>query len=314
MLFSLLASIVVSTNCVSFTARATGIDTSVPVEFILVGPDSDRDYEALFVADDPFADVAAAFRRAGIPAGKTSDASRCILWPVGSIIELEPRPESLLKLCQGDDYRFPDTVYTGGNGNSDMPLALFATYTCGQSLLTFDDSLDQSLVYGRFLPARKWRKGDTVTFKATWKGGRTFDTTPDFPADKTLDEAVKYAKALQLSDSRTHKINGFRDGQFFYQAFLPKAEWRDRMRRPSQPVEVRVTATNVVTTVIDEDWSNPEPEFTPRVVDFVKAFSEKAVKSNTVFFFAPGDTKLGRLYELRRMIPASFANFYVYID
>lgn len=316
MLGSILASIIVSSNCVSFTAKATGIDTAVPVEFIIAGPESDRDYESLFLTDDSLADIKAAMKKAGIPSGKTFDPEKCNLWPVGSVVEFEPAISSLVKIKEDVDYKLYDSIYTGGNSDTNMPLAVFSTYTCGQTLFTFDDSLDQSLAYGRFISVKQWKKGEAVTFKVTWKGKTTVDTTPDFPADKTLAEAVKYAKAIQMVDLRTNKINGFKDGQFFYQAYLPKEQWRDRRERLVQPVEVKVTATNVVTTVIDEDWSvpGPDPKLTPRVVDFDKAFAEKGKSVNVVFFYAPGDIKLGRLYELKKRIPDSFKNFYVYVD
>lgn len=316
MIATLIASIVVSTNCVSFTAKATGIDTAVPVEFVIAGPGSDRDYESLFITDDSLKDIVEAMSKAGIPTGKTYDVDKCILWPIGPVVEFEPRIDSLVRIKEDVDYRLYDTVYTGGNGNYDMPLAVLSTYTFSQSLFSFDDSLDQSVGYGRFIATRQWQKGDKITFKVTWKGGATVDTTPDFPADKTLAEAVKYAQAVQLLDTRTSKVNGFKEGQFFYQAFLPKEQWKDRKERLVQPIEIRLTSTNVVTTVIDEDWSvdGPDPKLTARIVDFDKAFAEKKKVTNVVFFFAPADTKLERLYELKKRIPASYRNFYVYID
>lgn len=316
MIATLIASIVVSTNCVSFTAKATGIDTAVPVEFVIAGPGSDRDYESLFITDDSLKDIVEAMSKAGIPTGKTYDVDKCILWPIGPVVEFEPRIDSLVRIKEDVDYRIYDTVYTGGNGNYDMPLAVLSTYTFSQSLFSFDDSLDQSVGYGRFIATRQWQKGDKITFKVTWKGGATVDTTPDFPADKTLAEAVKYAQAVQLLDTRTSKVNGFKEGQFFYQAFLPKEQWKDRKERLVQPIEIRLTSTNVVTTVIDEDWSvdGPDPKLTARIVDFDKAFAEKKKVTNVVFFFAPADTKLERLYELKKRIPASYRNFYVYVD
>lgn len=316
MIATLIASIVVSTNCVSFTAKATGIDTAVPVEFVIAGPGSDRDYESLFITDDSLKDIVEAMSKAGIPTGKTYDVDKCNLWPIGPVVEFEPRIDSLVRIKEDVVYRLYDTVYTGGNGNYDMPLAVLSTYTFSQSLFSFDDSLDQSVGYGRFIATRQWQKGDKITFKVTWKGGATVDTTPDFPADKTLAEAVKYAQAVQLLDTRTSKVNGFKEGQFFYQAFLPKEQWKDRKERLVQPIEIRLTSTNVVTTVIDEDWSvdGPDPKLTARIVDFDKAFAEKKKVTNVVFFFAPADTKLERLYELKKRIPASYRNFYVYVD
>ena len=310
----LLATITVTTNSVTFSAKATGLTTDVPVEFLFAGPDSDRDYESLFLTDDRMPEIVAAFKKAGIPPGKCYDTEKCNLWPTGPVVTFEPAISTLVKVKDGVDYRLPDFIWCGGNGNYDMPAAVLAMYTCGQSLFTLDDSLDQSLAYGRFVARRQWQKGDAINVKVTWNGKTTTDITPDFPADKTVAEAVKVATAIQQIDSREHKVNGYREGQFFYQAFLPKEQWRDRKERLLQPVEVRVSATNVVCTVIDEDWKveGTDPRLIPHDEPFEKAFDPK--KGNTVFFYCPADTRLSRLYELKKRIPPEFINFYVYVD
>lgn len=309
----LLASIVVSTNCVSFSAKATGVGTDVPVEFLIAGPESDRDYETIFLADDSPAAIVKAFREAGIPAGKTYDLAACNLWPVGSVLTVEPSVAELIKLAPGAEGELYDAVYTGGNGNFDMPAAVFSTYTTAQSLITFDDAMDQSVAYGRFLARRQWQKGEKVVFKFAWKGARTTDFTPDFPADKTLGEAVKYAQAVQLTDKRTSKVNGFKDGQFFYQAFLPKEQWRDRRERLTQPVEIRLKDGQAVYTLIDEDWKveGDDPKLTPREVPLAEAVKAKC---DTCFIYAPATTKLAELYRLKRDFPPSFRNWYIYTE
>ena len=52
MIAALLASIVVSSNCVSFTAVSTDCGLDAQIEFLFAGPDSDHDYESMFLTED----------------------------------------------------------------------------------------------------------------------------------------------------------------------------------------------------------------------------------------------------------------------
>ena len=63
MILSLIASIVVSTNSVTFTAVSTDCGLDAQIEFLLAGPDSDHDYESMFLTEDSVKDIAAAFER-----------------------------------------------------------------------------------------------------------------------------------------------------------------------------------------------------------------------------------------------------------
>ena len=279
---------------VSFTASSTdcGVDTSL--EFLVVGPDSDRGYESMFVADDPVQDIAAAFDRAGIPRGRCYDSAQCVFWPEGARLSMEPAFASLAVDSQGAEAT-PPIVYASGSRDAygrpdaatNMPSAVFALYNCGQSLLQLDDSLEQSPTYGRFKPARKIPKGEKTTFTFKWNGKTETKTiplairpgelenallalkeeaskapvsaTPDFSPSLTVAEAAKAAQALSMVESRRVKMNGVVKGQFYYRAYSPLEKWRDRKERLAQPPEVRFLPGGEIKVVeILEDWSDPD--------------------------------------------------------
>lgn len=332
---------------VTFTATMTDVSTNAPLEFLFVGPDSDRAYEALFVTDARIKDIAAAMDKAGIPRGRAIGTHACRFWPAGPVVTLDPPIASLLHDVKG--HPFLPVVATGGtrdaNGipvaETNMPSALFALYNCDQSLLLFDDILDQSAVYGRFTAAADFGKGTRKTFTIKWDGASAtkpytlilspgqekaafdalravkapqgLDVKPVFDPAMTISSAVAAANALALLDSRTIRVNGFEKGQFFYRAFLPLEKWRDRKERLTQPLEVRLTATNAVYTVIDEDWTveGLDPKLTPRTVDLAAA---RKTTTDTCFIYASPETPLSRLYALKASLPATFVNWYVYTD
>ena len=314
MIASLLATIVVSSNAVTFTASATGVPESTPLEFLFADKTTDRDYETLFLLDDSLGELADAVRRAGIVGGRPVNAKTCDFWPTGPVVTLEPALTGLVTDVQNDFPKLP-IVATGGNGDTtNMPAAGFALYAQDSSLFLFDDALDKSTAYGRFHPAREYAKGDKITFRVSWDGRSAVRAlTPDFPADKTLAEAVKVAEGLAKLDSRESKINGFKDGQFFYRAYLPLVKWRDRKERLTQPLEIRLTATNETFTVVDEDWSGDgvDPKLTPREISRDEALKTKI---DACIVFAPADTKLERLYQLKRDFPKTIESWYFYVE
>ena len=321
---ALFAAIAVSTNCVTFTAVSTDCGMDAQVEFLFAGPDSDHDYEAMFLTDDSVADIAAAFERAGLPRGKPVSQHDCRFWPIGTKLTIEPDLWSLMRDMR-EERRRP-IVWTGGTRETDgspvaatnMPLAVFALYNCPQSLMQFDDALDQSTVYGRFQPAVKIAKGERRTFKFSWTGetnGGRHELTPDFPPEMTVGEAIKLARALGQLDSPETKVNGFKDGQFFYRAFLPLESWRDRKERLVQPYEVSLVGGKKVLTVVSEDWSGKdvlEPKLTATETPF-EAVRDRS-DTDTCFIFAPTSLKLADVYAVRKLLPKSVVNWYVYGD
>ena len=334
---------------VSIAAKATGITENSPVEFLLVGPDSDRDYESVFVTDASPDEIAKAFDKAGIPRGTPINERACRLWPAGCRVSMEPSPWKFVSDCEGTNGLL-DVTYTGGERDANgaptaatnMPAAVFAFYSLAQSMLLLDDALDQSETYGRFKAGRTLEKGTRVVFTVSWDGSsgtRPFaldlksgnlkesieamramaaeadglEVTPSFDPAMTLREAVSAANAVSVLDSRKLKVNGFREGQFFYQAFLPLEKWRDRSERLTQPLEAHMTPSNTTFVIVDEDWTveGLEPKRTPRTVDLAAA---RAAHTDTCFIYAPSNTKLSRLYDFKHLFPATFRNWYIYCE
>ena len=322
-LLPLLASIVVATNSVSITVTSVDPGLDCPLEFFVVGPGSDNDYESLFVAEDSVADIDAAFRKAGMPLGSPIAHKECRFWPIGTKVRIEPDLWTLVRDSRDEQKRSP--VWTGGTREADgsaaaatnMPLSVFAFYNCAQSLILFDDALEQSVVYGRFLPAVKIPKGEKRTIKFSWTPGETNGgkhvMTPDFPPEMTVEAAAKLAAALAQLDSPDTKVNGFKEGQFFYRAFVPRESWRDRKERLTQPYEVRFVEGKPDLTVIKEDWSDPDA--TDPKLEVSKATFE-SVKDrtdiDTCFIFAPRSMKLSEVYAVRPLLPKSVVNWYVF--
>ena len=102
-----------ASRSVSISAKATGITENAPVEFLLVGPDSDRDYESVFVTELSADEIAKAFEKAGSPRGTSINERACRFWPAGCRVSVEPSPWNYVSDCEGPDGLLPVT-YTGG--------------------------------------------------------------------------------------------------------------------------------------------------------------------------------------------------------
>ncbi len=343
-------------HSVSFTAVSTGCPIDTQLEFLFVGPLSDRDYEALFVTDAQIPEIADAFAKAGIPLGRPMNPRALQFWPVGNTLEMKPSFTNLVRDVRGP--KTPSVIYTGGTrdakgipeASTNMPGAVFAVYGCGQSLLVLNDILDQSATYERFLPAKVIPKGERRTFTFTWKGetnwepftlklepGKTaealrvlkeksaqreLDVTTDFSPEMTIKEATACANALALVDSVRVKMNGAAKGQLFFRAFLPLEKWRDRKERLAQPPEVHLAADGSLrVTEIQEDWTkddSTEPHLTPvehtcaNLADAAKLVTKLGARTSTVLIFAPPETKLKTLFDIRRAVPDQITNWYVF--
>ncbi|MBO7687524.1 MAG: hypothetical protein J6V72_14120 [Kiritimatiellae bacterium] len=319
----LLASIVVATNSVTISVVSPDPGLDCPLEFLVVGPDSDNAYEAMFVAEDSVADIDAAFRKAGLPLGSPISPKECKFWPIGTKVTLEPDLWTLIRDMRNEQKRSP--VWTGGTREADgsaaaatnMPLSVFSFYNCAQSLMQFDDSLEQSVVYGRFQPAVKIPKGEKRTIKFSWTPGDTNGgkhvMTPDFPPEMTVADAAKLASALAQLDSPDTKVNGYKEGQFFFRAFVPRESWRDRKERLTQPYEVRFVDGKPKLTVIKEDWSDPDatdPKLNVSEATFESVKDRTDIE--TCFIYAPRSMKLAEVYAVRSLMPKSVVNWYVF--
>lgn len=345
----------VDSHSVAFDVVSTDPGLGTDIEFLVAGPDSDHDYEAMFLTENSVAELADAFKRAGFPSGSPADYRKCRFWPVGDEVVFEPDIWSFITDTR--DERKAPAIFTGGTRGADgvpeahtnMPQAVFALYDCPQSFFQFDDSLGQSVTYGRFRPAVKIPKGEKRTLKVTWKGttlhkklelrlepggvtnaiatlrresadGAELDVTPVFSPEMTVEEAQNCAATLQMLDSPKVKLNGFAAGQFFYRAFMPLERWRDRAERLTQPYEVHIASDGKLSlTVIHEDWTTQNDSTDPILiikenVDFASLVNAQGTQPDTCLIFAQKGTRLADVFAVPKLLPQSVSNFYVYGD
>jgi hypothetical protein len=346
-------------HAVSIEAVSAGCAEDATVEFLLVGPSSDNGYEAAFFTDATPAEIADAFDKAGIPRGLHVDFRNAAFWPAGVQLTMTPAFTNLVRDVRKEG--LPQIVYTGGSrladgtpiASTNEPCAVFALYGCEQSLIQFDDNLDQSATYGRFHLVQAIPEGDRRTITFAWNGdetwrpytmkfvpgglakavadireaaaGRELSVTTDFSSELTLAEARACAQAVEMLDSRTVKINGCAKGQFYYRAFLPNEDWRERKKRLSQPPEVHFAADGKIRVCeIKEEWSDDEADLEPKLSEIAteyadakaaaEAVSKLAERTSVVLMFAPLTTKLERFYELRNAAAKGIVQWYVFSE
>ena len=327
----------------SFTASATGVGKGTPVEFAFVGRDSDRDYEAMFVLDEPLASLCRRLEKAGLPRGKSADVERCIMWPVGCEVTFSPPLTDFIASTMPEGLTASPSVYSGGSrnekgspvANDEMPLSFFAHYALPQSPIVFAEPYNQGSVYGAHVAAVELKKGQKVAFSIFWDDttmprhldvvvsatnapsvlskilseakASELDVKVSFDSSMTGSNAVQAAAALSNLDSRRIKINGCGDGGLFYRAFLPDASWTNRTERLAQPFELTIMDDRRDSlVVIDEDWNveGLDPKLTLREISFAEAAANKK-KIDTCFIFAKPETRLARVFEARRHLAES---------
>ena len=80
-----------ASRSVRFLAEATGLEDATTVEFLAIGPLSDRAYESLFVTVPSPAAIASALERVGVPRGVPPDIAGARLWPCGEKLTLSAK-------------------------------------------------------------------------------------------------------------------------------------------------------------------------------------------------------------------------------
>ena len=333
----------------TFTATATGVGKGTPLEFAFAGRESDRDYETMFLLDEPVDAFCRRIEAAGLPRGKPTSAKDCRLWPVGCPLKFSPSLDKFITTTLPDGIVSAPPIYTGGSRTADgmllaaseMPAAVFSLYTLSQAAIVFDGNYDQGLVYGSHLAAVNLKKGSKVTFTVSWderemphhidilvaatnapavlsklrteskKGA--IDVTVGFDPAMTLREAVAAAAAISLLDSPQIKVNGRAQDSLFYRAFLPDSDWTNRTARLVQPFELTITSSSEKLVFINEDWSvdGDDPKLMPTEIPFNEVKSHP--KTDTCFIFAPPDCRLGRIMAVTgKMADSHVKNWYVF--
>ena len=325
----------------TFTASATGVAKGTTVEFLFVGSDSDRGYEAMFTLDMPVADFARSLEKAGLKLGQPLDPARCQVWPVGTFVTIEPGLSRFLDIDTDDGFGVKRIVYTGGRRAPDgtpeaageMPASVFSLYSLGQSLFLPDGILDQGDVYGKFRARESLKKGERHAFTISWndadcprhvdivvKPGEEaglvkklksesessdIDVLASFDGELTVAEAIQFAKALDLVDSVRVKITGCRPDSLFFRAFLPLVKWTDRQNRMVQPFELSVGPESDELVFVEEDWTveGDDPKLTPKKISFSEA--PLKTKTDTCFIYASSTMKLARIYAAMKKLNGS---------
>lgn len=179
---------------VRFLAEATGTGAGETVEFLAIGPLSDRAYESLLVTVASPTAIAAAFDKIGVPRGVGANPLQARLWPYGEKVSITMKPwggnaaegvQAGLPLlvkdarveAEGEVLSDP-VVWTGGSRDdqgtpiaaTNVPCAVFALYNHAPSLLQLDGLFDQTSSYGRFVAATTQKAGDLFEVMVSWDG------------------------------------------------------------------------------------------------------------------------------------------------
>lgn len=322
----------------TFTATATGVEKGAPVEFIFAGKGTDRDYETMFVLDDPVDVFCAKLEKAGVPRGRPTDDRAGILWPVGCTLTFEPALSTYVSGKMPEGYSDSLPIYTGGTrlkdgsveASTNAPLSAFSIYTLAQSPIVYNGIYKQGDVYNSFTARETLEKGRRYQFSVsadpssmprhlhlTAKPGRgvelvktlkeasekgEIDVLLGFDDALTLKEAAAIAAAANAVDSPHIKLNGVTN--VFYRSFLPLVKWRDRKERLLQPFELTLGEPDKL-VFIEEDWTvdGPDPKLTPHEIRFEDAV--KHPKTTTCLVYATPDTTVGRLVESMKKLKGS---------
>ena len=323
----------------TFTATATGVEKGAPVEFLFIGPESDRDYEALFTLEESVTSFCRRLEQAGLPRGRATDPSACCLWPVGCRVALEPALTNFVAGTLPAGLVPSEPIYTGAAA-TNAPFAAFALYALAQSPIVYENVYSQGEIYGSFTAAKSLTKGEKVSFTLSWdtdtmprplhltarpgKGKELIESIRAASARGTLDvligfddalsarEAQSVAQALATIDSPRVKINGVTN--VFYRSFLPLVKWTDRRERFVQPFELTVGEPDKL-IFIEEDWSveGIDPKLMPHEISFDAVTTYP--KTDTCFVFLSGGMTIGRLREsMAKMKKANIRTWYYFLD
>mgnify|MGYP003321018597 CR=1 FL=1 len=332
----------------TFTATATGVEKGTPVEFFFAASDSDRDYETLFVLDQPIDRFCKELEKAGLPRGIPTDLARCRLWPFGCAVSIKPAFENFVEASNlPSGLKLADVIYTGGTRDkkglpdaaTNMPKAIFSLYSLAQAPFVFNGIYPQGDIYGCLTARKTLKKGERVSFEISWDSSKmpcqlelTAKTSAEFgmllkslkdasekgevnalvtfDGELTLTEATAFAQALSMVDSPRVKLNGVTN--VFFRSFLPLVKWRDRKERLLQPFELTLGDPDKL-VFIDEDWSvdGPDPKLTPQEIPFDDAVRHP--KTTTCLIYASPETTVGRLMQsIRKLKGSAVRTWYVF--
>ena len=172
---------------VEVLAEATGLEAGAIAEFLLVGQNSEKDYEALAISFAKAGDIARGLEFIGLPAGKPVDVAARRFWARGERVQIAVRPlgtdakSSPIAAFFGDKRTgktVPDSfVFAGsrpGTGaqagviaaDGPAPGGIVSTYNEPTTVLDVPVAAPQGEVYGSLVIAKERRlaAGELVLF------------------------------------------------------------------------------------------------------------------------------------------------------
>jgi hypothetical protein len=175
---------------VEVLAEATGLEAGAIAEFLLVGQNSEKDYEALAISFAGAGDVARGLAFIGLPAGKPVDAAARRFWAKGERVRIAVRPPggdansspiTAFFTDKREGRRLPDSfVFTGSRpgpgaqagalaADGPAPGGIVSTYNEPTTVLDVPTAAPQGEVYGSMVidRARAFRTGELVLFVLT---------------------------------------------------------------------------------------------------------------------------------------------------
>ena len=154
--------------------------------------------------------------------------------------------------------------------------------------------------------------------------------TMDFSDDLTCGDAATAAKLLSLVDTEgCIHVEPPKSGQLYYRAFLPREEWRDRAKRPTQALELRfapgsdgvfAAAMVSIREIWPEDGESLSPTLqiqetpAPSPEAFAKLSADSGNDIPALLVFAPADAPLGQTMPYLRAVLDSRPNAYFFVE
>lgn len=180
---------------VELLAEATGVATGYEIEFLLLGPLSDRAYEGLAMTFDQPSAILQALAFLGVPRGEGPDLFKNRVISKGERFALQVRkPDEPASANRSADEWVSDSEWKDGPGfltrglpyvgttaspeetDATMPAAVVAAYDEPRSLFGLPFPADKGAIYGRFRAKTPLKEGEPIVF--TLKHLRTPDGKP----------------------------------------------------------------------------------------------------------------------------------------
>ena len=140
--------------------------------------------------------------------------------------------------------------------------------------------------------------------------------------DMTLRDLVAAARKLQLIEQHVEsaRIGPPAEGRMYYRAFIPDPKYRDRSRRPSQPVELHLLNEGAAVMELTEIWGDDHrrPDVTEKrvLLDSPDAWTdyldERDDRVNVLFLYADSDTPHQKLLDWVTPVQERFPVIFVY--